>query len=433
MRVSDLKANPKNPRTVSKEKLSQLKKAMQEFGDLSGIVFNRKSGELVGGHQRKRQFDKSSDIVITRKFDEPTRTGTVAEGYIILDGERFSYREVSWDRHREMAANLAANKGAGEFDSDRLGEWLKELDAWDSEIDTDLTMFGKDELADLTGKRSTVGAGGTDEDEIPEPPKIARAKRGELWLLGNHRLLCGDSTDADQVARLMNGEKADMVFTSPPYNLGNNAKLRGYNGDGDESAYLTKSDHKTGEEYLSFLCRFTDICLANAKTTVVNIQLLAGNKLVLSQFWNQYRTRLIDLCIWDKEHAQPSAARRVLNSVWEFVFCFSEEQNPTRAFKTGEDFRGTVDNIYRLNPNGKKDPLAKDHKAVFPVAFAEHFIRAIGGPLVYEPFSGSGSTLIACEKTSRRCFGMEIDPHYCDVIIERWEGYTGKKAKRIGR
>lgn len=267
-----------------------------------------------------------------------------------------------------------------------------------------------------------------DADEVPEV-KESICKPGDLWLLGNHRLLCGDATKKDDVERLMNGENVDMTFTSPPYNLGKNAKLRGYNGNGDDSAYLEKSDHKTADEYLEFLINFTDLCLIVSESSFINIQILAGNKFVLPKYWNRFQSNLIDLLVWDKEHAAPQMAARVLNSVWEFIFVFSKTDYPSRAFKIGTDFRGTVDNIYRLNPVGKKDPIAKDHGATFPVQFPEHFIKLFSEKSVYEPFCGSGSTLIACEKTNRKCFGMEIDPHYCDVIIARWEKFTGQKAQ----
>lgn len=146
MRIKNLSANPKNPRTVTPEKLAQLKDALLEFGDLSGIIYNRKSKQLVGGHQRVKNFDKDADVTLTKEYAKPTKTGTVAEGYVELDGERFSYREVSWDRHREMAANLAANKNAGTWDMPELAEWMKELNSFDVELDLNLTMFDDQEF-----------------------------------------------------------------------------------------------------------------------------------------------------------------------------------------------------------------------------------------------------------------------------------------------
>lgn len=143
MNVKDLRGNPKNPRTVTDEKLTFLKKSLAEFGDLSGIVFNRKTKFLIGGHQRKDVFPKDSKLVIEKKYSKPTKVGTVAEGYIVANGERHSYREVEWDKVKEKAANIAANKGAGDWDQTLLGEWMKELEGFG--FDLDLTMFNEDE------------------------------------------------------------------------------------------------------------------------------------------------------------------------------------------------------------------------------------------------------------------------------------------------
>jgi hypothetical protein len=147
--LSQLKSNPKNPRRVSDKKLEMLKKTLFEFGDLSGIVFNRKTGQLVGGHQRVKVFSPASKIVITKQYQEPTRAGTVAEGHVEIDGEQFTYREVEWDENKEKAANIAANKGAGEWDFSQLSEWMLELDHIN--FDMDLTLFDPEELERLFG------------------------------------------------------------------------------------------------------------------------------------------------------------------------------------------------------------------------------------------------------------------------------------------
>lgn len=144
LKLSDLNPNPKNPRTISDAKLSMLKKSLDTFGDLSGVVYNRKTKCLVGGHQRSKIFDKNTDVTITKKYPKPSKVGTVSEGYFEVKGEKFSYREVYWDETKEKAANIAANKGAGEWDLPQLSEWLKDLNNFDLDFDMDLTMF--DEL-----------------------------------------------------------------------------------------------------------------------------------------------------------------------------------------------------------------------------------------------------------------------------------------------
>lgn len=195
MKISALKANPENPRTITPAKSAQLKKAMVEFGDLGGIVFNVKSGQLVGGLRRSENFDPATAVVYTKKYSKPTRTGTVAEGYVLLKGERFSYREVRWPKAKEMAANIAANKNAGEWNEPSLAKWLKELGSFDIGIDLDLTMFDADEIAELPGitdvsGHTRVGGAGQDDDE-DDTPRALKVATGQLWELGTTQLRCG--------------------------------------------------------------------------------------------------------------------------------------------------------------------------------------------------------------------------------------------------
>jgi hypothetical protein len=143
MRIKDLKPNLKNPRVITDEKLGQLKKAIAEFGDLSGIIFNKKTKQLIGGHQRVKLIDKNTEVVIEKRYPKKTKTGTLGEGYIVVNGERFAYREVEWDETKEKAANIAANKGAGEWDFEQLAVWMKEIDSFGFDLDT--TMFDEDE------------------------------------------------------------------------------------------------------------------------------------------------------------------------------------------------------------------------------------------------------------------------------------------------
>jgi DNA modification methylase len=397
--ISALHFDPANARKHGAKNLQAIKGSLAKFGQQKPIVVDAKGVVIAGNGTLAAAKELGwTEIKIVRT----DLVGPEAIAFALADNR---------------AAELA------EWDDDILGPALQAL----REDGFDIASIGFD-IAEAMGG-GTEGL--TDPDDVPETPKDVWVKAGDLFELGNHRLLCGDSTKREDVDRLMAGEKADMCFTSPPYNLGDNAKLRGYNGDGDDSAYSTKSDHKTSDEYLEFLSSFTSLSLTVSDTVFVNIQCLAGNKFVIPKYWMKFHEHLIDLAVWDKEHAPPQMAARVLNSVWEFIFIFGSQSMPTRSMKHGPDFRGNVDNIYRLNPVGKKDPLAKDHGAVFPVAFCEHFISKFSDAVVYEPFCGSGSTLIACEKTGRRCYGMEIDPGYCQVILERWAKFSGKEWAKL--
>jgi hypothetical protein len=214
MKLKNLAHNQKNPRTVTDAKLAQLKKALLKFGDLSGIVFNRKSGKLVGGHQRSKILDGDQEITITKKYVKPTKSGTVTEGYILLKGERFRYREVEWDDTTEKAAAIAANKNAGEWDIPQLNATLQELSHFDLDFDVGLTMFDSKELADLPAPIEV--AAHTRKQKEPKEPKPPKCKAGESYRMGSSTLRCGpdDLEFCDQVLdgwEKYSGEPAELL------------------------------------------------------------------------------------------------------------------------------------------------------------------------------------------------------------------------------
>lgn len=403
-------------KTLSKENYRKLKEEILRhgFSEPVSVWKTEDSFYILNGHQRVRTLSMMK-----------------ADGYLVPDLP-VSYVEAKSKKEAKEKV-LALTSQFGEITESGLSnfsidagidlEFLNSLRF--PEIDFD--KF-KDEHLNLRD----VDDGS--EDEVPEVPATPISKLGDIYELGSHRLLCGDSTSIDAVEMLMNGEKAEITFTSPPYNLKNNAKLRGYNGDGDDSVYIEKSDHKSQEDYLDFMIKWTVAAMKFSKVVFCNVQLLAGNKLAIPKYWMKFHDNLVDLMIWDKEHAQPAAAQRVLNSVFEMIFIFTDEQEPKRSIKTGPGFRGTIQNIFRLNPvRGGKDEFQKDHGAVFPVAFAEFFIKTFSSESVLDVFGGSGTTMIVAQKQNKKCFMMELDPHYIDVIVSRWVKYTGQtKIKKNG-
>ena len=154
MNIKDLKPNPKNPRTITDQKLKMLENSLKEYGSLDGFIFNQKTKQMVSGHQRLKFIPTDAKIVIDKKYSKATKTGTLVEGHILIMGERFPYREVNWNSQKEKAANLAANRGAGEWDTEILSEWMKELD--DGLFDLDLTMFDEMEIGSLSGVKKHV-------------------------------------------------------------------------------------------------------------------------------------------------------------------------------------------------------------------------------------------------------------------------------------
>jgi len=400
LRVSDLAPNPKNPRKISDAKLEQLKKALVEFGDLSGIVFNRRTGQLVGGHQRSKVLDSGAEVVIAKSYPKPTKTGTVAEGYVTdYTGERYAYREVDWDKHREMAANVAANKGAGEWDLPELTTWLKELASFDVDFDLDLTMFDKDELAPLglieVAAHTRVGATGVDEDEVPEkaPP---RTKLGDVYRLGDHRLMCGDSMDEKSLARLLKGTEASACISDPPY---------GIDWDTDHTRFTggVSPGRKNRTRIANDAVPFDPKPWAGYKSVVLFGANFFASSLPVGTW-----------LVWDKRFKNGEAFLADAEVAW---------------MKGG---KGVY--IHSITSQGFVRPEKTQHPTQKPIALMEWCIeKAKAGDTVLDPFGGSGSTLIACEKLQRRCFMMELDPAYCDVIIERWEKYTGRQAKLVAK
>lgn len=169
MAMAALTPNPKNPRKITPSKLEALRKSLEHFGDLSGIIFNEMSGQLICGHQRTEiaHVLGASEAVIERTYDPPTRVGTTAEGYIVLNGERHAFRRVRWNDKTEMAANIAANKGAGDFDIPALADMMRELRDFD--IDLDLTMFD-------VAERENLFASGKFEPLEEEPARLDEKK-----------------------------------------------------------------------------------------------------------------------------------------------------------------------------------------------------------------------------------------------------------------
>jgi len=239
--------------------------------------------------------------------------------------------------------------------------------------------------------------------------------------------MCGDSTSGQDVERLMAGKSATLCFTSPPYNVGNNSL--GGNKNRVDSKYLNDDDDKSPQEYLDFLIKFTTIALKISQTVAINLQSLAGNKIAVIEWIYHFRHNFVDRMVWYKGQGQPAMAANVMNSRFEDVWILSPENNPKRNIATGK-FHSTVSNVYEGRGASGENTYESIHAAVMPIHFALHILTSfdgIGG-IVYEPFGGSGTTLIAAEQLGRQCYAMELDPVYVDLIIKRWEDFTGRKA-----
>lgn len=379
-----------------------LGKIIQEQGWRAPITVSKRSGYIVKGHGR-------------------------LEAAFLIDSALVPVEYQDYDsKEAELADMIADNKIAelSEMDEAMLQELLDEMQ--DMDFDLMLTGIDPDELDTiLTADYLDFDSLEDMEDNYTaEPPEEPKSKPGDVYKLGRHRLMCGDSTKENDVQRLVDGEMIDILFTSPPYNIGCSVSEHKTK---KKSKYISDNDNRTDQEYTEFLTLFTDNALKHTEFVFVNIQMLANNKKSLIDYLHDHKTVLADIIIWNKQTAAPAMAQNVLNSQFEFVFVFSKKA--TRSIGT-IPFKGTLSNIVDI-PRQSKNEYSDIHNATFPMEFATHFVENFSNNSVLDLFGGTGTTLMACEQLNRTCYMMEYDPRYIDVIIERWEKHTGQKAELI--
>jgi DNA modification methylase len=369
--IDDLIPYALNSRTHSDAQVAQIAASISEFGFLNPIIVDGENG-IIAGHGRvlaARKLGKTHLPVVQAKH----LTEAQKKAYVIADNR------------------LALNAG---WDTEILSTELTALQ--ESDFDLELLGFDSDELAKLLEPETVDGL--TDEDEVPDVPDDPITKPGDVWIIGNHRLMCGDSTSIDAVERLMDGRKADMVFTDPPYNI----DYQGLSGKWDK----IKNDKMSDSDFVDFLsqslmgCEIMYVCCS-------------------WHYGHLFRQAMINIA------RQPKAM-----IVWDKV---NPAQNLDKYFKQHEiifyygDYGGTKTlrgDVWTLKR--QKNTI---HPTMKPVELIDIAIN--DNPtarVVYDGFGGSGSTMISCEKNSRHCMMIEMEPKYCDVIINRWQDFTGKQA-----
>ena len=376
VKINTIKTNPKNPRLIKDDKFKKLVKSIQEFPqmlELRPIVVDENNIILGGNMRYKACIEAGLKEIFILKAEDLTEEQK--DEFIVKDNVGFG--EWDWD--------ILAN----EWDTDKLQDWGLDLP-----LDVSVQELEAEE----------------DDYEIPNEINTDIVI-GDLFEIGEHRLLCGDSTDSDQVAKLMNGEKADIAFTSPPYNAGTTpteVKM------GKTSKYANDDDNKDESEYLNLLTDFTNNTLLFSDYSFVNIQSLSGNKTALIDFLYNMKTVYADTIIWQKQNAQPAMAENVLNSQFEYIHIFSHKANRAIGVKK---FRGTLSNVLEISKQTKNE--IKEHNATFPIDLASYFVSNFSEKSVIDLFLGSGTTMVASHQLKRKCYGMELDPKYCQVIIDR--------------
>jgi len=454
--ISDLRPSGYNPRRISPEKLHMLRDAMKEFGELGSIVFNIRTGRLVGGHQRVKNLDPSWPIVKEAVTD---KAGTVASGYIDTPDGRFNYREVEWDEQKEKSANIAANRHGGEFDDDLLAQLMQEL--VETGYDMNLTGFNQEEIDELLGLNKPDPTG--DEDAVVEPVEEPFVKLGDLWVLGggDHRLLCGDSTSIADVERIMNGEKADLCWTDPPYNVDvqhneNRAKPRSQHKRTDEQGI--KNDKMTDSLFEEFLLgAFTSMshalkpggCFYVAHADTANLGTTFRKAI------NSAPILLIKQClVWIKNSA--ALGRQDYNWQHEPIL-YGWKEGAAHYFSGDFSQTTVIDDDIDITKLSKPEliKIAKelrlrepttviridkphkspDHPTMKPVRLVERCIYASSqyGEIVIDLFNGSGTTLIACRKTGRRYRGIELSTAYVQSSLQRYFEYCQEEPQLMNQ
>jgi DNA modification methylase len=389
--VKDLKSDHKNARRRTDRSASLIAESLKRFGAARSIVIDE-DGRILAGNgtvegAKKAGIDKLRIIE--------------AEG-----DELIAVRRAGLTEDEKVGLALADNR------SSDLSEWDNEMLRQLSE-EHDLTPWFED--GELLAEVLDTVEGNTDPDDVPEVPEEPITKPGDLWILGDHRLLCGDSTDVLAVERLMDGQKADMVFTDPPYALfGNSTGVAGITDDKMIMPFFRNifSMCRTHVKAFGHVYTCCDWHSCNAiNRAAAEVTLPAKN-----------------LIVWDKGDAGIGGMFMNCHELIWFFTNTPENRNTMKAAgKVGERPVNGVANIWRIK---KVPPKQREHNAAKPIELINIGIYASSnnGELILDLFGGSGSTLIACEETARKCSMMEMEPKYCDVIVKRWENFTGKKA-----
>lgn len=390
IQTTDLVPYARNSRTHSDAQVAQIAGSIKEFGFNNPVLIDPDGG-IIAGHGRVMAAQKLGlEKVPAVRLDHLTETQRKA--YVIADNR------------------LALNAG---WDDQMLTLELQELDT--ENFDLSLLGFETDELnALLNPIKETEGL--TDEDAVPEVPEEPKTKPGDIYKLGRHRLMCGDSTSIDAVEKLMDGHKADFILTDPPYNQETDG---GFKGDIGKSLKKQSAD-------IEHMCNFEpETVLPNFLLVMQDGKMNATvfcNKDLVPDYLNWARDCgfAFNILVWKKPSAIPLGGSYQPDIEYCLVFRKSAKFN-TRQPET------TYSKVLEYKRESGLHPTMK------PVSMLENQIKIVSdqGDLCLDFFGGSGSTLIACEKLGRTNFSMELDPKYCDVIVKRWEEFTGQEAELV--
>jgi DNA modification methylase len=381
----------RNARTHSDDQVTQIAASIAEFGFTNPILAGS-DGVIVAGHGRLAAAQK---------------LGLEAVPVVVLD-------HLSPTQRRALV--IADNRIAENAGWDEAMLRIEMTDLQDADFDLSLTGFDADALAELMAGDEPDGEGETDDDAVPDVSETPISRSGDVWLLGGHRLLCGDSTVAESYDRLLDGTQVDMVFTDPPYNVNyaNSAKDK---MRGKDRAILNDN---LGDGFYDFLLMALTPTIAHCRGGIY-VAMSSSELDVLQAAFRAAGGKWSTFIIWSKNTF--TLGRADYQRQYEPIL-YGWREGAQRHW-CGDRDQGDVWNI--------KKPQKNDlHPTMKPVELVERAIRNSSRPgnVVLDPFGGSGTTLIAAEKSGRIARMIELDPKYVDVIVRRWQGWTGKQATR---
>lgn len=439
-KIKELTPADYNPRLDLKPgdaEYEKLKRSIETWGLVEPVVYNERTGRLVGGHQRLKVLQ---DL-----------------GYVEVDVSVVDLHESD-----EKALNIALNKIEGEWDNEKLAELLKELN--ESDINVNLTGFDIDEVESLLSQHFDEEEIKEDEFDVgtavAEAEQETRTKYGDIWQLGNHKLIVGDATNENDVLALLDGKKADMVFTDPPYNVdyegGTGMKIKNDNME-DSEFYQFLFDafvamyQVTKEGGPIYVCHADSEGLTFRKAFQDSGFLLkqcliwVKNSLVLGRQDYHWRHEPI-LYGWKPGSYHKWYGGRKQTTIQEFpvdLNIVEKDDHSVLTFNSGVSTIAVKVDNYEILHEGtdeltttwhiERPKRNSDHPTMKPIKLCSRAIlnSSKTGDIVLDPFGGSGSTLIASEQVGRKCYMVEYEPVYADVIISRWEEFTGKQAVKI--
>jgi len=393
----------RNSRTHSDAQVAQIAASISEFGWTNPVIVDGSNG-IIAGHgrvlaARKLGIDTVPCIEVAHMSEAQKRAYVIADNKLALN--------AGWDDELLKV----------EF-SDLMAEGF------------DISVIGFDELEidALLGVEESEGL--TDEDAVPEPPDQPVTVLGDVWVMGRHRIVCGDATNPDDWAKLVIGDDF-VTFSSPPYNAGDASGLRDKYQRGVKKSnkfYDQYSDDLTDTGYENLLRDVVAAAFIHTDTVALNVQPLAGSKRPLLRWMNEYSSHLVDVITWDKGRAAPHIHPGIMSSRYEWIVILSQKENASRVVPHSS-WQGKHSNVYIAPPQSVNE-FASVHGATFPV----HLPSFVVGDLmnrsrgVVDCFLGTGTTIIAAEKLGRDGRGIELSPAYVDIAVKRWQEFTGKQA-----